>query len=63
MNEVILTILGIAGIFISLYVLYNMPASFLNEFEKKCHDKIKERDEQIIEKEKTNKELRKWFFN
>ncbi len=62
MNEVILIILGIVGVFIALCVLYSMPTAFLKEFEKQCHDRIKERDKEIAEREKINNELRKYFF-
>jgi len=56
MNEVIL---GIVGVFIALCVLYSMPAAFIKEFEKQCHERIKERDKEIAESKKLNKELRR----
>ena len=62
MNEVILIILSIVGIIIVLSVLYSMPSAFLKEFEKSCHETIKKRDTELEEKEKLNRELRKWFF-
>ena len=62
MNEVILVILSIVGIIIGLSVLYSMPSAFLKEFEKSCHETIKKRDKELEEKEKLNRELRKWFF-
>ena len=54
--------MGIVGIIIGLSVLYSMPSAFLKEFEKSCHETIKKRDKELEEKEKLNRELRKWFF-
>lgn len=62
MNEVILVVLCIIGTIIALSVLYSMPSAFLKEFEKSCHETIKKRDKELEEKEKLNRELRKWFF-
>ena len=62
MNEIILIILGIIAFIISLALLYSMPSAFLNEFEKSSLESIKKRDKELEEKEKLNKELRKWLF-
>ena len=60
--ETILIVLCIIGVIISLSVLYSIPNAFLKEFEKACHETIKKRDKELEEKEKLNKELRKWLF-
>jgi len=62
MNEILLIILGTIGVIISLAVLYSMPTAFLKEFEKQCHDRIKERDKEIEDKKRLYKELRRWLF-
>lgn len=62
MNDTILIILGIIGVIIALGVLYSMPSAFLKEFEKSCHEAIQKRDKEIEEREKLNKELKKWLF-
>ena len=62
MNEIILIILGIIAFIISFALLYSMPSAFLKEFEKSCHEFIKKRDKELEEKEKINKELRKWLL-
>ena len=62
MNEALLIVLSIVGIIIALAVLYSMPSAFLKEFEKSCHETIKKRDKEFEEREKLNKELRKWLF-
>ena len=62
MNEVILVVLSIVGIIIALSVLYSIPSAFLKKFEKSCYETIKKRDEELEEKAKLNRELRKWFF-
>ena len=62
MNEIILGILGIIAFIISLALLYSMPSAFLKEFEKSCLESIKKRDKELEEKEKINKELRKWLL-
>ena len=43
MTNIILFILGIIAFIISLALLYSMPSAFLKEFEKNCHEFIKER--------------------
>lgn len=62
MNEVILVMLCIIGAIIALSVLYNMPSAFLKEFERSCHETIEKRDKELEEKEKLNRELKKWLF-
>lgn len=62
MNEVILALLYIILVIISLAVLYSMPGAFLKEFKKSCHKSIEKRDKEFEEKEKLNRELRKWLF-
>ena len=62
MNEIILIILGIIAFIISLAMLYSIPSAFLKDFEKNCHEFIKKRDKELEEKEKINKELRKWLL-
>lgn len=62
MKEILLVILCIVGIIIALSVLYSIPSAFLKEFEKSCHESIKKRDKELEEKEKLNRELRKWLF-
>ena len=62
MNEMVLIILSIIGLIIVLYVLYDLPNAFLNEFENSCHNTIKKRNKELEEKEKLNRELRKWLF-
>lgn len=62
MNDIVLIIISIVGIFISLFVLYSMPKDFLKEFEKSCHETIKKRDKELEEKEKFNKKLKKIFL-
>ena len=61
-KEILLMVLCVVGIIIALYVLYSMPSAFLKEFEKACHETIKKRDKELEEKEKLNRELRKWLF-
>lgn len=39
-----------------------MPSAFLKEFEKNCHKSIEKGNKEFEEKEKLNKELRKWVF-
>ena len=62
MNEVILVVLCIIGVIIALSILYSMTSAFLKEFEKSCYETIKKRDKEIEEKEKLNREFRKWLF-
>ncbi len=62
MNQILLIILCTIGMIISLVVLYSMPTAILKEFEKQCHDRIKERDKEIEGKERLYKELRRWLF-
>ena len=62
MNDIILIVLFIIGVIISLYILYSMPGIFLNEFKKSCNESIKKRDKEFEEKEKLNRELKKWLL-
>lgn len=61
-NEILLAILGIVATIGGLSVFYNMPNDFLKEFEKSCRAEIKKRDKEFEEREKMNKELKKWLF-
>ena len=62
LNDVILIVTSIIGVIITLYVLYSMPTAFLKEFEKSCHESIEKRNKELEEKEKLNRDLRKWLF-
>ena len=45
-----------------IYVLAVYPATFLNEFEKSCHEVINKKDKELKETEKFNKELKNLLF-
>lgn len=66
MNElisyVLCIVLCIIGLVIVLYAAYRMPGDFLNEFKRSCYEAIDRRDREFEEKEKLNKELKKWLF-
>lgn len=62
MSNILLIILSIIVLIAALYILVSIPTSFLNEFEKECHKSIENKDKEIEEREKFNRELKKWLF-
>lgn len=61
-GDIALFIFSIIGLIISYCVLCSMPGDFLKAFEESCKESIRKRDEELDEKEKMNKELRRWLF-
>lgn len=61
-GDIALIIFSIIGLIISYSVLCSMTGDFLKAFEKSCKESIRKRDEELDEKEKMNKELRRWLF-
>lgn len=62
MNDIALIIISIIGLIISYSILCSMPRDFLKAFEESCKESIRKRDEELEEKLKLNKELKKWLF-
>lgn len=63
MNEIMLIIIGILGCIISFGISHRIPGVFLKEFKNGCYKSLKKKDNEFEEREKLNKELRKWFFS
>ena len=61
-NDILLVLFSILALIVVLYIWYSFPSAFLKEFEKSCYKAIKKRDKELEEKEKLNRELRKWLF-
>ena len=61
-GDIALIIFSIIVLIISYSVLCSMPGDFLKAFEKRCKESIRKRDEELDDKEKMNKELRRWLF-
>lgn len=62
MNEVTISLLCVIVVIISLCALGCILGGFLSEFKKSCHKSIEKRNKEIDDKEKLNRELRKWLF-
>lgn len=61
-GEIIACMIGLILCIIAFYEFYDMCDDFTNEFEKSCHDAIKQKEKEFEEEEKLLKSLKNWLF-